>query len=453
MAAWRTLQDLLLDFSTENKAVAVIALGEAQASRTTFAQLRDGTMRIAGSLVARGLAPGATVGVMGTNSVGWIEAFLGIIAAGCAAMPVDVQAGDDKLRRMLSIAECRLVLAGAEQTARLDGLGVELAPFTPPPTALLETDEAIIARRRGPEDEAVLVFTSGTTGTPKPVVLTHANLISNVVALRTEKIVSAGDHALLPLPLHHVYPLTVGMLTVLASGASIILPEGLSGPQLVEAMRDGEASAMLGVPRLYSVLLVSLHAAIARRKGPAARLFAALLALATFAQRRLGVRLGSVLFQGVRAQIGPKLRLMVSGGAALPLADEWALRALGWNVLTGYGLTETSPILTFNRPAHPRIGTVGQALPGVRLRIATPDPDGIGEIQAMGASVFPGYRHDEAATRAAFTPDGWFRTGDLGRVDANGYLRVAGRATETIILPNGKKIDPETLETSIPRIR
>ena len=297
-----------------------------------------------------------------------------------------------------------------------------------------------------PENAAVLVFTSGTTGTPKPVELTHANIMSNVMALRSEKIVGSGDRALVPLPLHHIYPLTVGTLTVLASGATVIFPSGLSGPELVEAMRTGEVTALLGVPGLYSSLLASLRAGVARRKGLTAPLFSALLTLSSLAKRRLGINLGHVMFRRVRAEIGPNLRLLVSGGAALKLADERVLNALGWQVLTGYGLTETSPILTFNRPRHSRIGSAGQALPGVRLRIVNRDTGGIGEIQVAGVSVFAGYLKDEAATRAAFTPDGWFRTGDLGYLDADCYLYVTGRVTETIILPNGKKINPEELE-------
>lgn len=446
MAAWLTLQDLLPEFSTQDGA-AVLAFEGAKTTYTTFAELRDGAMRIARDLAARGLTPGVTIGVMGANSAAWIESFLGVIAAGCTAMPIDIQVEDNELRRMLEISECRLVLAGKEQAVRLGRCGVECVPL-----GLCDTEPAqgaegvIVALTARPEDAAVLVFTSGTTGTPKPVVLSHANLISNVKALRMEQIVGPGDHVLLPLPLHHVYPLTVGLLTVLASGATIVLPAGISGPQLVEAIRIGEVTVLLGVPRLYGALLAGLRTSVAHRKGPEARLFPMLLALADFTQRRVGLRLGHFLFRQVRAEIGPKLRLMVSGGAALPLRDEWTLKALGWQVLTGYGLSETSPILTFNRPARPRVGTAGQVLPGVRVRIASPDASGIGEIQATGCSVFSGYRKDEIATHAAFTSDGWLRTGDFGYLDADSYLHVTGRVTEAIILPNGKKIDPEMLE-------
>ena len=443
MACPDTLPALLLRLREYRDAPAIIGGGDA--ATLSFIELSDAAESFAQRILSCGLPPGGAIGLIAPNSSAWVEAFFGISAVGGVVMPIDAQISDEDLRRMLAIGDCRLVIAAPEHIQRLRGLSPACKVLDI--AAPLGAAGTIHTPMVSPGDTALLVFTSGTTGPPKAVPLSHANLLSNVGALMEAGIIGPKDHALVPLPFHHAYPLTVGMLTVLASGAAIVLPEGLSGPQLVEAMRNGEVTALLGVPRLYGVLLASLRAAIGRRKGLAARLFPALLALAGFAQRQLGLRLGYVLFRRARAEIGPKLRLMVSGGAALPFADEWALNALGWRVLTGYGLTETSPILTFNRPLHPRIGTAGQALPGVRLRIANPDPDGTGEIQATGSSVFSGYCKNQAATSAAFTPDGWFRTGDLGYLDADSYLHVTGRATETIILPNGKKIDPETLET------
>ena len=170
------------------------------------------------------------------------------------------------------------------------------------------------------------------------------------------------------------------------------------------------------------------------------------LTASSFIERRLGVPAGHWAFRALHARVGPTLRLMVSGGAALSVEAETALLGLGWQVLTGYGLTETSPILSFNRPGRTRIGSVGQALPGVRLRIANADQQGNGEIEVRGNSVFAGYRQDDDATKRAFTADGWFQTGDLGRLDADGYLFVNARANETIVLPTGKKIDPESVE-------
>jgi long-chain acyl-CoA synthetase len=170
--------------------------------------------------------------------------------------------------------------------------------------------------------------------------------------------------------------------------------------------------------------------------------------LARWIERHSGWKAGKLLFVWLRARFAPRLRILVSGGAALDPDLHRTLAALGWEVLTGYGLTETGPILAFNRLRETRIGTVGRALDGVALRIANPDADGVGEIEAQGPNVFFGYRGNPSATEAAFTSDGWFRTGDLGAIDSNGYLRIVARKSEVIVLPDGKKVDPELLEAA-----
>jgi long-chain acyl-CoA synthetase len=448
----RTLFDLLRGLRQCGERPAVIVLDQGRVVAVSYRELCDRGSRRADELLAGNANDRGVIGLMAPNGTAWITTFWGIVAAGRVAVPIDVQAGDDDLRHMIAVAECRLVFAGPGQIDRLRGLGIPCAAIeaelgaTPSAGGAALPDPAREFVR--PEDLAVLAFTSGTTGKPKAVPLTHANLLSNVTALLAQRVIGPGDRALLPLPLHHTYPLTVGMLTVLASGAAVVFPSGLSGPQLVETLRRCEVTALLGVPRLYAALLVGLRTAAAREAGLRARLFPGLLRLSGLAQRHLGLPMGRWIFRTTRDQIAPTLRLMVCGGAALPPEDEAALTGLGWQVLTGYGLTETSPILTFNRPGQARIGSAGRALQGVSLRIANPGADGIGEIEASGASVFAGYRGDMNATSAAFTPDGWFRTGDLGRIDRGGRLYVVARATETIVLPSGLKIFPEALETA-----
>jgi long-chain acyl-CoA synthetase len=448
----RTLQELLLHLRGYGSTPAIIATGRDDASTRSFAELFDASQQFARVIASLGLEGGHRIGLMAANSPAWIEAFFGIVTAGGIVLPIDVQTSDDDLQRMLAIGECRLVFAGAGQIDRLRNFApacgaldldaVRAKPQAKPPDAVPD----ILLPPTDPNDVAVLAFTSGTTGMPKAVPLSHANLMSNVEALVVEGIIGPHDRALVPLPLHHAYPLTVGILTVLASGATIVLPAGISGPQLVEAIREGQATALLGVPRLYDALLANIRAEVARQSWPVRRLFPLALAASSRIHRHSGIPAGRWAFRALHARIGPTLSLMVSGGAALSAEVETTLIGLGWRVLTGYGLTETSPILAFNRPGRSRIRTSGQALPGVQLRIANPDAEGSGEVEASGSSVFTGYRHDAAATGNAFTADGWFRTGDLGRLDAGGYLFIVARATETIVLPNGKKIDPESIE-------
>lgn len=452
MPPQRTLLDLLLCLRQYGGAPAIITVGPNHAATLSFKELVDGSQRFARNIASHGLEKGSTIGLMAPNGATWIEAFWAILAAGAVAMPIDMQSTDEDLQRMLAIGACQLVLAGRPQVDRLRSLApscevmdLDVArevPSSQPSPGIPETPLC----PPDPEDVAILAFTSGTTGLPKAVPLSHANLMSNVEALVAEGIIGPHDRALVPLPFHHAYPLTVGMLTVLASGATIILPAGISGPQLVEAIREGRVTALLGVPRLYDALVMNIRAEMARQSWPVARLFPLLLAASRAIHRYFGVPAGRWAFRSLHQRVGPTLRLMVSGGAALPAEIETTLIGLGWRVLTGYGLTETSPILAFNRPGRSRIGASGQALPGVMLRIANADLEGAGEIEASGSSVFAGYRDDAAATKTAFTPDGWFRTGDLGRLDPSGYLFIIARATETIVLPNGKKIYPEAIE-------
>src|SRR5690606_40034947 len=168
-----------------------------------------------------------------------------------------------------------------------------------------------------------------------------------------------------------------------------------------------------------------------------------LLSVSGESRRLIGVPIGRWLFRSVHAAVGPSLRILGCGGAKLDERLAQNLEALGWTVLTGYGLTETSPVLTFNAPRRRRLGTEGQPLPGVEIRVDKRPEEPHGEIQARGPNVFSGYWQNPDATREAFTPDGWFRTGDLGFLDADGFLHIVGRSKEVIVLADGKNVFPE----------
>ncbi len=442
----RTLGDLLGRFAARGDAAALVSIEAGAPVERTFTELVAAATRIAARVGAHHPQPGTAVALLAASGPAWVEAFWGIVAAGRTVVPLDVLTADTDLPGLLARGGCGLVVADTRQAERVRDLAPGYATLTLADAAAPGAAADIVSAEAGAA--AVLVFTSGTTGAPKAVPLSHANLLANVAALEAARIVGAGDRALVPLPLHHIYPLTVGMLTVLASGAAIVFPEGLTGPQMAAVLHQVRVTALLGVPRLYAALLEGIRAEAARRGRLAARLFPVVLAVAAGSRRRLGVTPLAWAFRPLRRAVGPSLRLLVSGGAALAPELEARLLGLGWQVLTGYGLSETAPILTFTRPGRTRIGTVGTPLPGVALRIAAPDPDGVGEIEARGGSVFAGYRDDPAATAAAFTADGWFRTGDLGRLDAVGRLTVTGRARETIVLANGKKVDPDLIEAA-----
>jgi len=457
MSPFATLRELVEALPRRGSHPAVLTVTTAGTSSITYAELGDRALRLAAGLSGAGIRPGDPVLLIGPNSVDWIIVRLGLAAAGAVAVAIDDLATDAELAVLVPDSGARHAFAASAHLPRLHAVAVnqirrlyrldDVGPHHEVPhwTSLLAAEPGP-APHLDPNAPAMLVFTSGTTGKPKSFFLSEANLIANIGALVDEGLVGSGDRALLPLPLHHVYPLTVGCLTALASGTTIVLPAAVTGPELVRALRLGRCTVIVGVPRLYAALFAAIEARVAAQGTLARGLFRAMLAISIWASRRFGVNIGRKLFAAIHRQIGPELRLLASGGAKFEAELIWQLKGLGWDVLSGYGLAETASILTANRHDRTRIGSEGQPLAGTEIRINRPDEAGIGEIEARGPSVFTGYRNDPAANEAAFTDDGWFRTGDLGRIDADGYVYIAGRVKEMIVLGGGKNVFPEEIE-------
>jgi long-chain acyl-CoA synthetase len=459
--ALRTLRCLVDALADDAEGEAIIAHHAQTPTVWTRQQLRDEIDRFAKDLIEAGVAAGEPVALIATSRPEWAAAVLAIARTGAIAMPLSEQITAAELDRIFSHSGCRHVITTAEHLktlAEVDGAGERAI-------VLLDDDQADhrglpvqgwreLPRGSGelpelePDQPAVLVYTSGTTGTPKGVPLTHANLCANLDALVAERLASPGDRVLLPLPLQHVYPLTVGLLAPLASGATVVLPAGITGPQISEALQQCACTIMIAVPRLYEAMLAGIERKMDGLGRVARGGYRRLLAFSTWLFRRFGWRAGRVLFAPLHRQVGPALGLLASGGAPLKPETAWQLNGLGWEVLVGYGLSETSPILTFNPKGRARVGSVGLPVKDTELRIE-PMPDvepGTGEIQARGPSVFAGYWHNEEATRESFTDDGFFKTGDLGSIDDDGYLFIVGRSKEMIVVAGGKNIFPEDVE-------
>lgn len=454
------LIDGLKTVGTDSTTPAVIAVprGPGPVDSLDRAALFNAVDAGAQAFADAGIGAGQRVLLLAPNSLDWVVTALAVLTAGATLVPVDAQMASGELAFVLDDADPSLVLTTRERldevcshsdAQRVQVLGEPLAAdFAASATSDSPTDAA---------PPAVIFYTSGTTGTPKGVPLSPANLISNVDALLTHGIASGDDRILVPLPFHHVYPFTLGLLVPLRLGAPLILPASLVGAQIVRALQAGQPTIMLGVPGLYQAVWTALQTRVkARGKVPTA-LFQRLLTVAMALRARTGWRAGRVLFRGIHQRLAPSLRLMVSGGAALDPALGERLLGLGWDIATGYGLSETSPILTINPPDRLRIDRAGVPLHGVELRIAAIDAadntpasaEQPGEVQARGPNVFDGYWRRPDANDEAFTGDGWFRTGDLGWFDDQGYLALAGRRSAMIVLPGGENIDPERVEHTL----
>ncbi|HEY8519141.1 MAG TPA: AMP-binding protein [Gammaproteobacteria bacterium] len=450
----RTLADLVSGFAARADAPVVHEFRRDGRRTVRYGELAQDVRGLAAGLSEAGVGPGDFVLLWAPNSPEWIASYFAIVLTRAAAIPLDNQSAAESAAGVLAHARPKVLLTTAAHAEALAA-----APALRDTRVFLldadETDERSVRRLHRPardlppphaDDVASLLYTSGTTGTPKAVPLTHANLLANVAALLEAKLVRASDRVLMPLPLHHTYPFTIGLLTVLGTGAALILPSGITGPEIARAAMEARATALLAVPRLAVALWEGVESAVRARGERQTRLFFRLLDFSIAVRRHTGLRLGKLLFRAVHARLGKDLDLIGCGGAKLGADLEWKLEGLGWRVLTGYGLTETAPVLTFNRPGAVRLGSEGRPLPGVELRIDPVPGQAHGEIVARGPNVFAGYWGNPEATREAFTADGWFRTGDLGWLDEDGYLHIVGRSKEVIVLPDGKNVFPEDVE-------
>jgi len=448
-----TTRDLASSLAARGDHPAVVAMRGGAPEATSYTTLGAEAEALAGALAGRGLGRGERVILFGAPGPDWITVRLALGALGAVAVAFDETTSDAELAVLVPASRARTAFADPGFAPRLAAVDPTLAIATLAPADTFTHWRSWMAGEKAPlpeiapDDPTMLVTTSGTTGRPKAFLLSHANILHNVRALAGQGIVTERDRALLPLPLHHVYPLTVGVLTPLAIGATIVLPEGVTGPLLVAALKAGRCTVMVAVPRLYAALLAGLLARVAAQPLPKRLAFRALFALSLFLRQRFGLRVGKRLFGSIHRTLAPDLWLMASGGAAFDAATIWPLEALGWQVLSGWGLAETASILTNNHKDRARIGSEGLPLPGVEVRVALSDASGVGELQARGPSVFAGYLDNPDATAAAFTEDGWFRTGDLGFIDAEGHVHIVGRLKEMIVLGGGKNIFPEELET------
>jgi long-chain acyl-CoA synthetase len=444
----QTLQALARDLSSAGERDALVSFYKGEISRTSFRDLGTEVEQRARMLMSKGIGASDPVVLCGPGGADWIIACLAILRCGACVVPVDNQFTAQTFEYVVKDcgARCSLVASSARKRFRasLENTGVEVLPLT------VEFGQSVGQDfpRVNPGDRAILCYTSGTTGPPKGVPLSHQNIAFQIDALAKARLVTVGDRVLLPLPLHHVYPLVIGMLTALALGLTLILPDGFTGPRILAALREGKATLIIGVPRLYQALVEGITNQIRRHGSVASLGFRILLGFSRLVRHLLGWQIGKALFAPMHRRFAPSLKTVVSGGAALKPEIARTFEALGWQVATGYGLTETSPMLTINPPGKAKLDTAGQAVPGIELRVEHgADKEGaLGEVLARGPGVFAGYHGLPEKTKAAFTADGWFRTGDLGRIDEDGWLHLVGRGSTLIVTQGGENVQPEQIE-------
>jgi long-chain acyl-CoA synthetase len=414
--------------------------------RWTYREL-DWRSRIAAwRLRAAGLQPGDRVLTWSPATPELPAAYFGAMRAGLVYVPLDLRMAPDAIERIASRADARALILGTGRDApdpRKAGLdGVRTIPLdaltaVPDETFPADWEAQVLAwPRPSPADVLELVFTSGTTGTPKGVILAHDNVLASVGAMH--RVVPPMQHRIVSLlPLSHLLEQAVALFYALDVGADILYVRSRNPRIIFEAIRGHRTTSMVLVPQILELFWNAIEREVER--SGRAKAFARLRSIA----RHLPYALRRLIFRSVHARLGGGLRLFVSSGAFLPPALQQAWEDLGVVVVQGYGATETGFGTCTTREDH-GLGTVGRSMPPVEMRLG---PDG--EVQFDGPTLFKGYWNDPAATAAAHTEDGWYRTGDIGRLDDAGRLILMGRTKDIIVLPNGLNVYPEDVENAL----
>jgi len=419
---------------------------------------------VASGLLASDLEPGTRVAILSENRPEWVVAYLGIYLSGMVAVPLDTQISALEWRRLIEDADAKIIFVSGRLATKLlealqdsesqrriitldpvqenDDPRKNLAGFIDGAAVLPET--AAVPECR-PSDEVTIIYTSGTTGAPKGVTLTQANIMAELECILGVVEADENDALLCLLPLQHVLASVINVLVPLYLGAQVVFADTLKRTEILEALEEAGITILATVPQFFYLFHNRIQEELSKKPPMVRRLFRLMLRLNRLSLNIFHLNLGKTLFSKIHKSFGPKLRLFVSGGSSCDPKVAQDFHDMGFTILQGYGLTETTGACTVTRVEDNVIGSVGPALPGIDVKILEPDDTGAGEILIRGPIVMKGYYKNPAASSEAIQ-DGWFYTGDLGRIDKNGNLFVTGRKKEVIVLANGKNIYPDELE-------
>lgn len=441
-----------------------IALQSKKAGRwipITYGELRVETQLVAGGFAALGLKPSVgKLAIVGDNRPEWAISYLAAACSGIVCVPIDRDLRETEVYNILHLSGAQVLISDDKHLDMILALRRKL----PGLSAVVNMDETrsidgVISfselKKRGTDRLAMgkndfdayplstdhllsILFTSGTTGNPKGVMLTHGNVACNLMDAAKWVNLCSEDRFLSVLPIHHSYECTDGFLLAIYLGATTSYAENLR--RIAENLAETRSTAVLGVPLLWHAIYAKIEAAMAEKGMWKVR---AAQKIAAFSEKILRLNIRRTLFEKVHEKFGGHLRILISGGAAIDPLVAKGFRELGIEFLQGYGLTESAPIIAVNRNRAFRDDSAGLPLPSVDVKIADD-----GEILARGPSIMKGYYNNPEGTREALE-DGWLHTGDLGYIDADGFLYIQGRKKSVIVTPAGKKIYPEEVEAEI----
>lgn len=427
-----------------------------------YSDVLDQAAAMAAHLTQQGIHRGDRIGILMENTPQWVFVLLGAMQIGAITVPLATTLPEDAIERILTHAGCRMIFADegnwmkGSNVAKAAGAVCDRALSGSPNIAggHLSRLRATAPAEGGspleephPGDTAILIYTSGTTGNPKGVELSFDNINHEILGT-SEGLYLHSEHRILSvLPFSHVLPLIANGLGSLCIGATVVFLSSISPQRIIEAFHRHRITLFICVPQFFYILHRRIFSQVESRSFFTRTAFRFMRRIA---RRTKNLRLRRKLFAKVHRTIGPDLQMFASGGSRFDPEIARDLSELGYWIAQAYGLTETSAAATATPPELDSIGTVGRPIRGVSLQIDSPNDQGIGEVWIRGPIVMKGYYKSPDQTAEAIE-DGWFRTGDLGVIDANGYLSITGRSKDVIVLANGENVYPEELETHYSR--
>ncbi len=411
---------------------------------------------LAAWLNAQGVKKGDHVAVSGKNSPEWAVSYLAVLFAGATVIPIDYGLHDAEIENLLKTSSPKVFFVDEEKIEHFTGFKAagkvySLSPkYTDRYVYSLATEKKAQIEPSVETDLAAIMFTSGTTGNPKGVMLTHRNLVSDCYIAQTNLKIYPTDVFYALLPIHHSYTMLAVFIEAISVGAEIVFAKSMAVSRMLKELRDGKVTMLLGVPLLFNKLLAGILKGI-KDKGPVVYgIMKTLMGVSYLVKKITGKNPGKALFRPVLEKASlSSLRIAISGGGPLAASVFRVYNELGIDFIQGYGLTETSPIVALNPKDRFKIESVGQFFsPYMDMKILDPDEKGVGEVAIKGPMVMQGYYKMPEETKAVFTDDGWFKTGDLGWIDGECYLYLCGRAKNMIVTEGGKNVYPEEIENA-----
>ena len=422
----------------------------------SYSQAYEKIQNLAAYLRGFGLKKEEKIALTGKNSPEWAIAYLAILEAGAVVVPIDYQISMAETKNLLKASDATILFVDEEKADELRSFCKSFKKIISLYRSgedyiydlrLSESENPPEAQSLSESDLAAILFTSGTTGVPKGVMLSHSNLVSDCYLAQANLTVYPTDVFYALLPIHHSYTMLAVFIEAISTGAEIVFGKKMVVKQILKDLKEAKITMFLGVPLLFNKLLNGILKGVREKGALVYGLISFLMGVSGAIKSIFKVNPGKKLFHSILEKASlSTIRICISGGGPLAPSVFKKYNELGIDFIQGYGLTETSPILTLNPKEHYKVDSIGKILPQVEMKILEPDEDGIGEIAVKGPMVMKGYYKMPEETAEVFTQDGWFKTGDLGYMDEEDYVYLTGRAKNLIVTAGGKNVYPEEIE-------